>query len=102
VPETHTATRRVCNVRHVTEFQRFCRPFTTCRMEPVTMTRCVPVTTCHLEPYCVKYQVCRMVPVCTPVVCQPVCPPPACVTCWKANLSQKLCRMLSCGSDSGD
>jgi hypothetical protein len=52
-------------------------PYTTCRMVSQECVRLVPTTTCTVVPYCVKYQVCRQVPVCVPE-CPPACPPPPC------------------------
>ncbi|MGE3807795.1 MAG: hypothetical protein AB7K24_24290, partial [Gemmataceae bacterium] len=49
-------------------------PYTTCRIEREECTRMVPHTTCRMEPYCVKYKVCRRVPVCVPTCDTGCCP----------------------------
>jgi hypothetical protein len=55
----------------VTE-EKVCKiPYTTCRLVPKEICKMVPVTTCKMEPYCETYKVCRRVPVCVPVGCEP-------------------------------
>jgi hypothetical protein len=57
--------------------ERVCQvPYTTCRMVPQECVKLVPSTVCHLEAYCVRYKVCRQIPICVPV-CEPKCPPPS-------------------------
>ena len=53
-----------------------------------------------LEPYCVKYQVCRMVPYCVPV-CEPAAAPAERLhwkQAWRTRLACRLSGCACCGN----
>jgi hypothetical protein len=56
----------------------------------------VPCTSVTMEPYCVKYPVCRKIPVCVPVICcPPPCCPPPCPTSQKTGNPEWFARLIN-------